>query len=186
MDEALRLAHMGIQLEPNNQLSRLALARGHFLTNQMDQALSNIEEALALQPESLLFMDAIGYLLVLIGEWHRGEQLVQKAIHLNPYYRLYARYVLWLNAFRQQDYKRALEETEWIAEIGDFWGPLARAATLGQMARPGKGQEEVQRLLLLKPDFVERGRLLIGHAVKFPEIAERLIEGLSLAGLDID
>ena len=186
MDEALRLAREGVQLEPGNQLSHLALARGHFLQNQSDQALNDIETALSLQPESLLFMDGIGYLLILMGQWDRGEQLVQKAIRLNPYYRLYARYGLWLNAFRQQEYTRALEETEWIAEIGDFWGPLARAATLGQMACPGKGQEEVKRLLALKPDFTERGRLLIGHAVKFPEIAERLIEGLSLAGLDID
>ena len=186
MDEALHLAHVGIQLEPGNQLSRLALARGHFLNNQMDQALSDVETALALQPESLLFMDGIGYLMVLLGEWDRGEQLVRKAIRLNPYYRLYARYGLWLNAFRQQDYKRALEETEWIAEIGDFWGPLARAATLGQMGCPENAFEEVQRLLVLKPNFAERGRLLIAHAVKFPEIAERLIEGLSVAGLDID
>jgi hypothetical protein len=111
---------------------------------------------------------------------------VQKAIRLNPYYRVYARYGIWLNAFRQQEYTRALEETEWIAEIGTFWGPLARAATLGQMACPEKAQEDVRRLLALKPNFAERGRLLIRHAVKFPEIAERLIEGLSLAGLDID
>jgi hypothetical protein len=54
------------------------------------------------------------------------------------------------------------------------------------MGYPEKAFEEVQRLLVLKPDFAERGRLLIGHAVKFPEISERLIEGLSLAGLDID
>jgi hypothetical protein len=49
-----------------------------------------------------------------------------------------------------------------------------------------KGQEEVQRLLVLKPDFIERGRLLIGKGIKFPEIAEQVIEGLSLAGLDIN
>jgi hypothetical protein len=111
---------------------------------------------------------------------------VRKSIRLNPFYRVYARYGLWLNAFRQQDYKRALEETEWIAEIGSFWGPLARAATLGQIARPGKGHEEVRRLLVLKPNFTERARLLIGHYIKFPDITERVIEGLSVAGLHID
>jgi adenylate cyclase len=186
LDEALHLAREGARLEPGNQLGHLALARAHFLQNELEQALNDVETALALQPESLLFMDGIGYMLLLLGEWDRGEQLVQKAIRLKPFYRVYARYGIWLNAFRQQDYTRALEETEWIAEIGTFWGPLARAATLGQMACPGEGHAEVQRLLVFKPNFTERGRLLIGHAIKFPEIAERVIEGLSLAGLDID
>jgi TolB-like protein len=186
LDEALHLAREGVLLEPGNQLSHLALARAHLLQKELNQALNNVETALALQPESLLFMDAIGYMLLLLGEWDRGEQLVRKSIRLNPFYRIYARYGLWLNAFRQQEYSRALEETEWIAEIGTFWGPLARAATLGQMALPERGHEEVSRLLALKPNFTERGRLLIGHYIRFPDITERLIEGLSVAGLDID
>jgi TolB-like protein len=186
LNEALHLAREGTLRTPGNQLGHLALARAHFLQNELKQALNNVETALALQPESLLFMDAIGYMLVLLGEWDRGEQLVRKAIHLNPFYRVYARYAIWLNAFRQKEYSRALEETEWIAEIGTFWGPLARAATLGHLACPEKGHEEVQRLLVFKPNFAERGRLLIGHAIKFPEVAERVIEGLSVAGLEID
>ncbi len=186
LDEALHLAREGVRLEPGNQLSLIALAQVHFLRNDLVLAFNEIEAALALQPESLMFIDTIGYMLILLGEWDRGEQLVQKAIRLNPFYRIYTRYGLWLNAFRQQDYTRALEETEWITEIGSFWGPLARAATLGQMGLPEKGQEEVSRLLALKPNITERGRLLIGHYIKFPDITERLIEGLSVAGLDID
>jgi len=186
LDEALHLAREGVRLEPGNQLSLIALAQAHFLRNELDLALNEIEVALALQPESLLFMDTIGYMLMLLGEWDRGEQLLQTSIRLNPFYRIYTRYGLWLNAFRQQDYKRALEETEWIAEIGTFWGPLARAATLGQMARPGNAHEEIGRLQVLKPNFTERAHLLIGHYIKFPDITEQLIEGLSVAGLDFD
>jgi len=186
LDQALHLAREGALLEPDNQLSFIALARVHFLLNELDQALKDVKSALALQPESLLFMDIIGYQLILLGEWDQGEQLVRKSISLNPFYRIHVRYGLWINAFRQQDYTRALEESEWIAEIASFWGPLARAATLGQMALPEKGQEEVSRLLAHKPDFAERGRLLIGHFIRFPDITERVIEGLSVAGLNID
>ena len=35
------------------------------------------------------------------------------------------------------------------------------------------------RRLVLKPNFSERGRLLIGHYIKFPDITERLTEGLN-------
>ena len=186
LDEAMHLARESVLILPNNQFSRLVLARGHILENQLDLALSEVEAALALRPESLLFMETIGYLLLLLGEWERGEQLAREAIRQNPFYAVYARYGLWLNAIRQQDYARALEETEITIEIGDFWGPLSRAATLGLLGRSAEGRDVVQQLLLLKPNFQEHGRLLIGHYVKFPEIAEQIIEGLALAGLTID
>jgi len=186
LDEAVHLAREGALAMPDSQFSRLVLAWGHSLENRLDLALSEAEAALALRPESLLFMDAIGYLMLLLGEWERGEQLVRKAIDQNPYFAVYARYGLWLNAIRQQDYARALEETEITIEIGDFWGPLSRAATLGLLGRSAEGRDAVQQLLLMKPGFRERGRLLIGHYVKFPEIVDQIVEGLALAGLDID
>ena len=63
---------------------------------------------------------------------------------------------------------------------------LARAATLGLLGRTGDGRDTIQQLLLLKPNFQQRGRLLIGHYVKFPEIVEQLIEGLSICGMNLD
>jgi len=186
LDEAVHLAWEGVLTLPNSQFSRLALARGHMLKDELDLARSEVEAALAIHPESLLFMDFTGYMLLLLGDWERGEQLVHKAIALNPFYRVFTRYGLWLNAIRQQDYAKALEESEWTADIGDFWGPLARATALGLLGRSAEGRDAVHQLLLLKPNFQQRGRVLIGHYVKFPEILEQLVEGLSLAGLNLD
>lgn len=186
LDEAAHMAREGALILPNNQFSRLVLARGHMLQNQLDLALSEVEAALALRPESLLFMDLIGYMLVFLGEWDRGEQLICKATRLNPFYRVLTRSALWLNAIRQQDYTKALEESEWFADNIGFWGPLVRAATLGLLGRPAEGREAIHQLLLLNPNFKQRGRLLIGHSVKFPELADQIIEGLELAGLAID
>jgi len=186
LNDALHLAREGALLEPCNQMSHIALSRIHFLRNDLDQALSDVETALALQPESLFFLDRIGYMLTLLGEWDRGEQFTRKAIRLNPFYRVFVHYGLWLNAFRQKKYKRALEESERIAETGIFWGPLSRAATLGLLGRSAEGEDAARQLLLMKPNFRERGRLLIRHYVKFPEIADQLVEGLAFAGLNID
>lgn len=186
LDEAVQMAREGARILPNNQFSRLVLARGHMLQNQLDLALSEVEAALALRPESLLFMDTIGYMLVLLGEWDRGEQLICKASRLNPFYRVLTRSAFWLNAIRQQDYAKAQEESKWFADNAGFWGPLARAATLGLLGRPAEGREAVHQLLLLNPNFQQRGRLLIGHSVKFPEIVDQLVEGLAVAGLNID
>ena len=181
--EALRLAREGVRREPNLQLSRLVLARAHLLDDDIDAGLKEVEAAHALRPDSLLFMDVTGYLLVLLGEWDRGAELVRKAIRSNPYYRLFTRYGTWLDCFRRGDFEGALAETEWLTGVAYFWAPVVRAATLGMLGRGAEGQEAVGELLELKPDFRERGRVLIRHDVKFPEIESRIVEGLAASGM---
>ncbi len=183
--EALRLAREGVRRGPNLQLSRLVLARAHLLNDDVEAGLKEVEAAHSLHPHSLLFMDVIGYLLVLLGEWTRGAGLVRKAIQSNPYYRPFTRYGTWLDCFRRGDYSGALAETEWLAGVGHFWPPVVRAATLGMLGRGAEGRQAVNELLKLKPDFQQRGRMLIRHDVKFPEIEERILSGLAASGLEL-
>ncbi len=42
-----------------------------------------------------------------------------------------------------------------------------------------------RRLLKLKPAFAERGRILIGHYIKFEDIFEWVIEGLDAVGMEV-
>ncbi|MGD8347112.1 MAG: hypothetical protein PVI83_07685 [Lysobacterales bacterium] len=183
--KARELAQEGVRLMPDNQLSRLMLSRVHMLNGDLEAGRAEAEAAFALNPDSLMFMDAIGYMLVMLGDWDRGEQLILRAIELNPFYRLFVRSALWVNAFRQGDYERALAEAELCAGVTYFWGPLSRAATLGQLGHPGAGRA-VRGLLDLKPDFPVRGHTLIERFIKFPKISERIVEGLSKAGLSLE
>jgi adenylate cyclase len=186
LDEALRLAREGARLEPGNPLARLALARAHLLADELAAGLAEVEAALALNPGSPLFMDAAGYLMVLLGEWDRGEALVREAIKLNPFYRVFARYATWLNAFRRGDYLAALEEAQWLVGVAYFWDPLCRAATLGQLGRAADSQQAVQEMLALKPDFPQHGLALIERFVKFPDIRDDIVAGLAAGGLHLE
>ena len=67
-----------------------------------------------------------------------------------------------------------------------FWYPLAKAATLGLLGRYEEGEKFVKKLLELKPDFPSKGRILIGHYIKFEKIATRVREGLNKVGLSIE
>jgi TolB-like protein len=183
--KARELAREGVRLLPDNPFSRLMASRVHLLDGKLEAGRAEAEAALALNPDALMFMDAIGYMLVLLGDWDRGERLILKAIELNPFYRPFTRSALWLNAFRQRDYERALTEAERCAAVTYFWGPLSRAATLGQLGHPGAGSA-VGDLLAMKPGFPSRGRVLIERYIKFPEISGRIIEGLSRAGLKLE
>lgn len=181
-EKAVDFAERGVQLDPANQRNRTALAFVRFFNNEIPAALAELERALALNPNSLFFLDNIGYLFTLLGEWERGPALIKKAIKLNPYYRNVVHYGLWLDLFRQEEYELAYLETLNLRQ-GIFWEPLCRAATLGMLGKLKKGQQAAEALLKLKPEFPTHGRVLIGHYIKFEEIAERVITGLRKVGL---
>jgi adenylate cyclase len=185
LDEALKLARDGARELPGNQMTRLVLARAWMLADELEPARKEVNAALALHPDSILFKDAIGYLLVLLGDWERGVRLANEAIRENPFYRRFVRYALWLDHFRQGDYEAALAEAQSLDGIADFWSPVSRAATLGMLGRRNESASAVREILDLKPDFADRGHVLISHCVKFPEIRDRLIQGLAIGGLGL-
>jgi len=186
IEHTLCLAQEAVRLEPNDRMNRLVMARVRMLIDDLDSALVETEAALMLNPECLQHLDSIGYMLTLLGQWERGITMIRDVIQINPFYQLYVHYGTWLNCFRQQDYQRSLQEIELTLGSWGFWDPLARAATLGQMGRYDEANQAVKDLLTLKPDFPERGKILIGHYVKFADIAEKIAEGLEKAGLNME
>ena len=132
------------------------------------------------------FLENIGHLLTLFGDWERGPALIKKALDANPYSSGIARYSLWLHWIRQRDYQQAYHETLKFRTPLLFWDPLLKAAALGLLGKTKQGEHAVDALLKLKPDFPSRGRILIKHYIKFEDIVERVMDGLAKVGLIID
>ncbi len=65
------------------------------------------------------------------------------------------------------------------------WDQLLKASACGHLGRIEEGQACVRALLALKPDFAQRGRILIGRYIKFEDIVERVIEGLNAVGIEV-
>ena len=183
--KAVGFAEKGILLNPDNQRAMAILGFVRMLDNEIPAALAEAERALNLNPNSLFILDGIGYLMTLLGEWERGPALIRKAMKLNPYYKPVVHYALWLDCFRQEEYKSAYLETQSLRSPSIFWDPLVKAATLGLLGRYEEGKHFVKNLLELKPNFSERGRILIKHYIKFEDIVERVIDGLQKVGLNI-
>ena len=156
-----------------------------LLQNELSAGLSEVNKALTLNPNSLLFLDRIGYLMALLGDWEKGTVLIKKAMAANPYYNLTVPHALWVDWFRQGNYEQAYRETLNFRLPGLFWEPLMKAATMGMLGRIEEGQMAVEDLLKCKPDFLSRGRTLIKYYIKFDNILNRMIDGLSRLGIDV-
>ena len=152
------------------------------MNDEVVEGRREIDKALSLNPYSLFFLDGIGYLLTLLGDWERGPVLSRKAVRLNPYHRSVVHTGLWLDALRQKDYTSAYHEADEYT-VGNFWRPLMRATALAHMGDPDKAGADVEQLLLMRPNFRQRGHWFITRYVKFEELVERITEGLEKAGL---
>jgi adenylate cyclase len=124
-------------------------------------------------------------LATLLGDWQRGPVLIKRAIEQNPYYNRVVHYSLWADCVRRKEYDRAYAETLHFNRPLLFWDPLLRAANLGLLERIKEGVKAGKDLLKCKPDFPERGRVLIKHYIKFDDIVARIIQGLKEVGIDV-
>jgi len=185
IEKAIEFAEKGVRLNPSNQRARVALAVARLLNNQLKEGLVEAKNALALNPNSLIFMDVIGHVLAPLGEWNLGTGLIKKAIKLNPYHRPYVYHTLCAEWLRKKEYERAYLETLNFGIPLVFWDPLFQASTLGHLGRTDEGSRFVEALLTIKPNFPDRGRTLIKHWVKTDELFECIIDGLKKSGLEI-
>lgn len=185
IQDAFEFAHAGVRLEPADQRTRLVLAFTYLLNDNLEEGRREAEAALNLNPDSLFFLDAIGYLLTLLGDWERGPLLSKKAVRLNPYCRDVVHAGLWLDAIRRDDYEAARFEAEASTTSDVFWQPMMQGVALAHLNDLDDAARCIEHLLLLKPNFRDRGRWLVQRYVKFDEIVERIEAGLDKAGLSL-
>lgn len=185
IEEAIQFSEKGVHLNPSNQRARVALAMARLLNNQLKEGLVEARNALALNPNSMIFMDVIGHVLAPLGDWDQGTGLIKKAIKLNPYHKPYVYHTLCADWLRKKEYERAYLETLNFRFPSAFWDPLLQASTLGHLGRTDEGSRYVEALLTTKSDFPDRGRTLIKHWVKSDELAQCMIDGLKKSGLEI-
>jgi adenylate cyclase len=185
LEKALVAAHKGVVLEPENQMTRTALAQVHFFRQKRALFLSEAETALALNPNAPALIGFLGWLLALYGEWERGLAILSKGLELNPHYPGWFHMAPYFNFYRQGRYAAAYEEAQAFQMPQLFWDPLLQAAALGRLGRDQEAAQVAAELLQVRPDFSTRGRFLINCYVKVDYLADAIIDGLRLAGLTI-
>lgn len=183
LEKAAEYAQKGVSFDPTNRRAKMILAYVRLMENKLSEARHEAEIAYQQCPDSLMVLDAIGWVMALAGDWQRGVELIERTIKLNPYYRPWVRHALCFNWFRMGNYEKAYQETLHFRIPECHWDQLLIASVCGHLGKIDKGQACVQALLALKPDFAQRGRILIGRYIKFEDIADRIIKGLNAVGI---
>ena len=182
-DQAIALAHNAVRLDPSSPQARCTVAWALLAKGDLAAGRDTLETALAANPGSLVYLEVVGWLLTLLGDWERGPALARAAIKRNAMHLPVVVHALWVDHLRRGQYEEAYRASLELRDSGFFWRPLMRACCLGPLGRRSEAAPELAELLRLKPDFEANGKRLIGHLIKFPDIFDLVVDGLAQAGL---
>jgi adenylate cyclase len=185
IDEAVAQAQRGVRLDPTGQRGRAALAFALLLKGELAASRAEAQNALDLNRDSLVYLESIGWVMTLCGDWEGGSSLIRRAIAQNPHHMPVAFHGLWAYHLRRGEVDEAFQAAQQYRDPAFFWRPLTRACCLGHLGRLPEARRELADLLKARPDFARRGRTLIGRLIKFPDLFDRIVDGLGKAGLEL-
>jgi len=181
---ALQAARRAADAAPSNPLAYNALAQALFFRKELHAFRNAAERAIALNPMGGFTAAYMGILLAYAGEWERGCTLVGRALQLNPHHPGWFWYGPFFNAYREGDYRGALEFALKINLPGTFYAQAVLVAAYGQLGEREPGRNALRELLTLRPDFAVIAREEFGKWHD-PELVEHVLDGLCKAGLEI-
>jgi TolB-like protein len=179
------LAEKALKLDPNSLIVRVIYTYKCFTCNDRERFIREAEKCLSMRTNSPMRLGSVGFHLSLFGDWDRGKSILDRVLDKKVRYPLYYHGAIVLYYYRKQEYDIALEEAEKYDVPSLFWGPMLRAAVLGQLNRINDATANIDHLMQLKPDFEKKAHYLIRRFVKEDELVEQVLDGLRKAGLDI-
>jgi adenylate cyclase len=185
IDDAIAHAYQAVRLDPTNARARCLLASSLLIKGETGAARNELEQAARFNPTSLVYLEVLGYLRVLCGEWEEGAGLIRQAMRRNPHHLPHAHVGLWAYHMRRGEFAEASAVALEHRDPMFFWRSLMRASALGQMGRTEEAEARSAELRREKPGFADRGRVLIGHYLKDAALQETVIEGLRRGGLEV-
>ncbi len=180
LDSAVALARQAIQLDGLDARGFGELGFANLYKKRHDEALSDYQRALALNPNDADIVAEYADALVYAGQPSKSVELIEKAMRLNPYY---PDWYLWYLA---DAYITMGQHAEVIATVQRMQNPdegrRMLAASYAHLGMLDEARAQANEVLRLHPDFtISRWR----HRPPYrdQEVLEYFIEGLRKAGL---
>lgn len=182
LDRALTAARRGVEIAPSNHLAHHALAVAEFFRKEYQRFRLAAARALELNPMDGFTLAYLGMLIAYSGDWKRGGVLSASARRLNPHHPGWYWLVPGMEAYRNGEYRAALEFADRVNMPGFWRTSLLIAAARGQMGDTAAGGRALEMLLMQCPEFAEGPEEVLSVWWQ-PGVVEQLMDGLYKAGL---
>ena len=183
LGRGLQAARKAVEADPSNHRAHQVLAEILFYRREIPAFRTAAKRALELNSMDSCGVAGLGGLIAYAGEWERGCALVHQALRLNPHHPGWYWFPLVFHAYRQGDYRKALDLALRIDLPGFRDTQAVLAAVYGQLGEHEAATRCLRELLALEPQFAQEARTELGKFLD-PELVEHVIDGLRKAGLD--
>src|SRR6185503_18565139 len=182
--QAEEAARKAVELASSNHLAWASLARVHFFQREQQSFRNAVERAVALNSMDGDSHASLGEMLTFSGDADRGLELVERAKQLNPNHPGWYWYANFYQAFKQGDYRAALNFALKVNLPGHWAQPMFVAVASGQLGETESAAKALGELLKLRPDVGDTVRNDFMKWWKEDDV-EQLLEGLRKAGLEV-
>ena len=181
---AYAAAQRAVELAPSNHYAYHALASALFFRRERQAARNAAERAVTLNSMDGFTLAYMALVIAYDGNWKRGLELAEKARSLNPHHPGWYWFVPIFDAYRNRDYRAALEYALNVNMPGFWRAQCALAMTYGQLGESGPARAALRELLKISPNFATNPR---AELEKWHDAAmiDHILDGLRKAGLQI-
>ena len=104
------------------------LAAALLVKGELASTRDELEEALRNSPDSLVYLEMIGFPLTMLGDWERGPALSRSARERNPHCLPYVHVGLWADHVRRGEFGAAYQSAREYSDPTFFWRGVMRAS----------------------------------------------------------
>lgn len=179
--EGRRHAEKALALDPKCDHARFVVGLTSLVLRDR-AAVARAAEKLVANPGCPSTLSWGGWLLALIGEWDRGLGILEPQLESQPGYPAWLHHAPFLHHYRRREYEAALGSALDFCMPELLWGPIDRAAVLGQLGRSGEAKKAIDELLSLQPKFADDPRRFLNCFIFTDDLVDHILEGLTKAG----
>lgn len=179
------LVSQAISLDPNNQHAWQVYGWSALLGSNKNEYNKAADKCYSINRFNPMYMGAIGFAHQCVERCEEGLGMMLESIDLNPHYHWVINLGLCLYHIQAGKYEDAVYWARLINRPGLIWDPLLRLSAMGLSGKKEGISGVKNELLEFSPDFSERARVIVGRFLIYPALEDRILLGLSQAGMDI-
>lgn len=170
-------AEKALLLDHYCQHSYQAVALAHLLSGRTEECAEAIERCIALNNKSLYMTGLAGFMMICVGKYARGLQLLLKAFHQNSVLPWYCNLGFALYYYHDKKFDQALG---WIYRAVNLEIPLVFIVRLALLAEISN-YREIKELEASTPEVLDNSDSFLKQFILDEELRKQLLHSLKLA-----
>ncbi len=183
--QGLKCARAALKINPQSQHGHITLGMAYIFLNNKKASLEALNLAMILNPSAFGFMGIIGCLMISVGEYDRGIDLIEKSIEWNKSYPPFFNLFISLYHFKQKEYMEAYIQAEKIDMPDLVLNNILKASTLTKLGRIKEADALIKTIKGYSLNKTWISREYLQRFFLDRDLVEQLNKGLKSASLTI-